>query len=49
MARYQSEKIRILLPSLLLIGIGGTATVAYVLTLFIPLTSLWNGLSRIAP
>ncbi len=48
-ARYQAEKIRVLLPTVLLIGIGGTVTAAYVLTLFLPLTLLWKGLAGIAP
>ncbi len=48
-ARHQADKIRVLLPTLLLFGIGGTATMLYALALFIPLTSLWTSLSRIAP
>jgi type II secretory pathway component PulF len=48
-ARHQAETMRVFLPTLLLLGIGGTATVLYSLTLFVPLTSLWTSLSRIAP
>ena len=42
-ARYQAEKIRVFLPTILLFGIGGTATVLYALTLFVPLAHLWIG------
>jgi hypothetical protein len=46
LARFQSEKIRVFLPTILLFGVGGTATLLYALTLFIPLTTLWHGLSE---
>jgi len=44
-ARRQSEKLRVLLPALLLLGVGASATALYALALFVPLTSLWYGLS----
>ncbi len=45
-ARFQAEKIRVLLPTILLFGIGGTATLLYALALFVPLSTLWYGLSE---
>lgn len=48
-ARFQADKIRVFLPALLMFGIGGTATLLYALALFVPLTTLWVSLSRIAP
>jgi general secretion pathway protein F len=48
-ARYQSETLRVLLPTALLFGIGATATLLYALALFGPLTTLWTGLSVQAP
>ncbi len=48
-ARHQAEKMRVFLPTVLLLGIGGTATALYALTLFLPLTWLWTSLSRVAP
>ena len=48
-ARYQADKIRVFLPTLLLFGVGGMATALYALALFIPLTSLWTSLSSDAP
>jgi general secretion pathway protein F len=47
-ARYQAEKLRVFLPTILLFGIGGTATLLYALTLFVPLTSLWMSLARVS-
>jgi general secretion pathway protein F len=44
-ALMRSEKIRVLAPTILLCGIGGSATLIYALTLFLPLATLWNGLS----
>ena len=44
-ARYQAEKIRVFLPTILLFGIGATATLLYALALFVPLISLWKGLA----
>jgi general secretion pathway protein F len=49
MARHQADKIRVFLPTILLFGVGGTATALYALALFVPLTSLWTSLARIAP
>ena len=44
-ARLQAEKIRLLLPTILFLGIGMSATLIYALALFVPLTSLWKGLA----
>jgi len=44
-ALRQAEKLRIILPTLLLISIGMTATLLYGLSLFLPLTSLLQGLT----
>ncbi|MDR3638649.1 MAG: type II secretion system F family protein [Isosphaeraceae bacterium] len=44
-ARHEAEKIRVLLPAILLFGIGASATLLYALTLFLPLTSLLKELS----
>ncbi|MCA1684702.1 MAG: type II secretion system F family protein, partial [Planctomycetia bacterium] len=48
-AHFQAEKIRVFLPTILLFGIGATATVLYALALFVPLTTLWTSLARAAP
>jgi general secretion pathway protein F len=48
-ARHQAEKIQVLLPGVLLIGLGASATLLYALALFVPLSSLWTGLSAQAP
>lgn len=48
-ARHQADKIRIFLPTILLFGIGATATLLYALALFIPLTALWSGLAGDIP
>jgi type II secretory pathway component PulF len=42
---HQAEKIRVFLPTTLLIGIGVTATLVYALTFFVPLTELLRGLA----
>lgn len=44
-ARHEADKIRVLLPTILLFGIGATATLLYGLALFVPLTSLLHELS----
>jgi general secretion pathway protein F len=43
-ALHQAEAARVALPTLLLILIGAGATLLYALTLFVPLTTLLNGL-----
>ena len=43
-ANYQAEKLRVLLPMILMIGIGGTATLLYGLALFVPITNLLSQL-----
>ena len=48
-ARYQSEAMRLLLPTILLFGVGASATLIYALALFVPLTSLWSNLSGQSP
>ena len=48
-ARTRSELLRVMLPTLLLFGIAATATFLYALALFVPLTTLWSGLSDEAP
>ena len=48
-ARYQGEKMRVILPTILLFGVGASSALIYGLALFVPLTSLWNTLSSIAP
>ena len=48
-ARHQADKIRVFLPTILLIGIGASATMLYALTLFLPLTTLWKSLAGQAP
>ena len=44
-ARDQAEKIRVLLPTILLFGLGGTATLVYAFALFYPVSTLWSGLA----
>ena len=44
-ALHQAQKIRVLLPTLLLLIIGASATVLYALTLFLPVAELLRGLS----
>ncbi len=41
----RAEAIRLLLPSLLLLAVGGTAALVYGLTLFVPLSTLLNNLA----
>ena len=41
----EAEKLRVFLPTLLMIGIGATVTMLYGLALFVPLVSLLRGLS----
>lgn len=48
-ARHQADKIRVFLPTILLVGIGASATMLYALTLFLPLTTLWKGLAGQVP
>jgi general secretion pathway protein F len=44
-AAFQAEKLQIFLPTILMLGLGGSATLLYGLTLFIPLSTLLAGLS----
>jgi general secretion pathway protein F len=44
-AAFQAEQLQIFLPTLLMLGIGGSATLLYALTLFIPLSTLLSGLA----
>ena len=44
-ARHLEEKLRVLLPVVLLFAIGATATLLYALTLFIPFTTLLQELA----
>lgn len=44
-ARHEADKIRVLLPTILLFGIGASATLLYALTLFWPLTALLKELA----
>jgi type II secretory pathway component PulF len=39
-AQYQSDRLAVFLPTVLMIGIGATATFLYALAVFIPLTNL---------
>jgi general secretion pathway protein F len=41
---FQAEKLQVFLPVLLMVLIGGTATLFYGLTLFVPLTTMLKGL-----
>jgi general secretion pathway protein F len=43
--RHQSEKIRVILPTIMLFGVGAGATLLYALAVFVPLSTLWQGLS----
>ena len=49
LARYEAEKLEVLLPTFLLFGVGASSALLYGLALFVPLTALWNTLSSIAP
>jgi general secretion pathway protein F len=42
---HQAEKLQLFLPTILMLLIGGTATLLYGLTLFLPLVGLLRGLS----
>jgi general secretion pathway protein F len=44
--RYEAEKLRVFLPTMLMIGLGATVTALYGLALFVPLVSLLKGLSQ---
>ena len=44
-ARFQGEKLRVLLPTVLLFVLGVSATLGYALVVFFPLTSLYEQLS----
>lgn len=44
-AFLQSEKIRVLVPTILLCGVGASATLIYALVLFLPMSTLWNSLA----
>ncbi|MGE3820165.1 MAG: type II secretion system F family protein [Isosphaeraceae bacterium] len=44
-ALLRSEKIRVLVPTLMLCGIGASATMLYALALFLPISTLWNSLA----
>ena len=43
-ANYQAEKLYVLLPIILMVGIGGIATLFYGLALFLPLINLLHEL-----
>jgi len=42
---FQAEKLQLFLPTVLMLAIGGSATLFYALTLFVPLSSMLRGLS----
>ena len=42
---FQAEKLQLFLPTVLMVAIGGSATLFYALTLFVPLSSMLRGLS----
>jgi type II secretory pathway component PulF len=44
-ARFQADKMRILLPTILLLAIGATTTALYAVAVFGPLSTLWTSLS----
>jgi general secretion pathway protein F len=44
-AKYNAEKLSVLLPTILVLAIGATATLVYGLALFLPLTSLLRELT----
>ncbi len=44
-ALHQAHVVRVFLPTVLLLGIGATATIIYTMTLFIPMASLLQELS----
>ncbi|MFO0953178.1 MAG: type II secretion system F family protein [Isosphaeraceae bacterium] len=44
-ARFQGEKMRILLPAVLLFAVGATSTFLYALVIFLPLSTLWTSVA----
>lgn len=44
-AMLRSEKIRVVLPTILLCGVGASATLLYAIAVFLPISTLWSGLS----
>ncbi|MDR3622205.1 MAG: type II secretion system F family protein [Paludisphaera borealis] len=44
-AAYRAEKLRLFLPSIVMILVGASATLLYALTLFLPLTGMLNRLA----
>ena len=44
-AQYQTERVSVLLPTVLMIAIGASATLTYALALFLPLTSMLRELT----
>jgi general secretion pathway protein F len=48
-AQERAETVRVVIPPLLLLGIGGGSALLYVLTLYLPWTSLLHNLSRPSP
>jgi type II secretory pathway component PulF len=44
-ARLQADKIRLVLPTILFLAIGMSATLIYSLALFVPMSSLWQALA----
>ncbi|AGA30461.1 type II secretion system F family protein [Singulisphaera acidiphila] len=44
-ALYQAEKLKVFLPTMMLLGIGLSATLLYALTFFIPMSELLRGLA----
>ncbi len=44
-AAYRAEKLRLFLPSIVMILVGASATLLYALTLFLPLTSMLDRLA----
>lgn len=48
-AASQSDWLRILLPTFLVVGIGGTAVLAYALAVFVPMSQLLKALGNYSP
>ena len=44
-AQYQADKLSVFLPTILMIGIGASATLFYALALFVPLTNMLRELT----
>lgn len=44
-AGFKAEKLRVLLPSLMILAVGATATLLYALTLFLPLSGMLDKLA----